>query len=73
MSSQSSQVEPYVSPEKAAEFLGTTRRRIIDLARERRIPAHPLRGGTKRNEWRFKLSELDAHMRGTIPSNASRQ
>jgi excisionase family DNA binding protein len=54
-------LEPYVSPEKAAKFLGIRRDAVIRLARERRLPAHPVCFG-KRRQWRFKLSELDKHM-----------
>jgi excisionase family DNA binding protein len=54
-------LEPYVSPEEAAEFLKTNRLKIIRMARSGSLPAHPL-GTGKRRQWRFKLSELDTHM-----------
>ena len=54
-------IEPYVSPEEAAEFLKTNRLKIIRMARSGALPAHPLGVGTRR-QWRFKLSELDNHM-----------
>jgi len=54
-------LEPYVSPEEAAQFLKTNRLKIIRLARSGSLPAHPL-GSGKRRQWRFKLSELDKYM-----------
>jgi|SRR5579864_1786994 len=50
-------VEPFVAPEQAAEFLGMTRRRILEMARKGEIPGHPL-GYGHRKTWRFRLSEL---------------
>jgi excisionase family DNA binding protein len=61
------QPEPYVSPEKAAEFLGINgkcARAVVNrMARTGRLPAHALNVG-KRRQWRFRLSELDQHMQG---------
>lgn len=59
--------EPYVGPEEAAEFLKTSRLKIIRMARSGSLPAHPLLTG-KRRQWRFKLSELDKHMQRDIES-----
>lgn len=53
--------EPYVSPDRAAEFLNVNRLQLIRMARSGSLPAHPLAGG-KRHQWRFKLSELDKHL-----------
>jgi hypothetical protein len=61
MNTADNTVESYVGPDAAAAFLSTTRRRILDLARQGKIPAHPICHG-KRNEWRFRLSELATHM-----------
>ena len=76
--SERTSLEPYVAPEVAAEFLATTRRRILELARLGQIPAHRMPGSI-RHEWRFKLSELDAAMhsspkpfRNTIPFGSPR-
>ncbi|HKV94421.1 MAG TPA: helix-turn-helix domain-containing protein [Candidatus Angelobacter sp.] len=60
--------ESYVGPEKAADFLGTNRLKVIRMARSGSLPAHPL-GTGKRRQWRFKLSELDKHMQGDIETN----
>jgi excisionase family DNA binding protein len=58
-------IEPYVSPEAAADFLGVRRLKVIRMARSGVLPAHPL-GGGRRRQWRFKLSELDKHMQHGI-------
>ncbi len=56
-------LEPYVSPEEAAAFLGIRREAVLLMAREGRLPAHPIFVTGKRRQWRFKLSELDKHMK----------
>ena len=53
--------EPFVDARRAAEFLCLTPRRVLELARKGRIPAHPLGDGV-RKVWRFRLSELAAAM-----------
>ena len=53
------QPEPFVDAHRAAEFLFLTPRRVLELARKGRIPAHPLGDGV-RKVWRFRLSELAA-------------
>jgi len=58
-------LEPYVSPEEAAEFLKINRLKAVRMARSGVLPAHSL-GTGKRRQWRFKLSELDRHMQGGI-------
>jgi excisionase family DNA binding protein len=61
-------LEPYVSPDEAAEFLKVNRLKLVRMARSGILPAHPL-GTGKRRQWRFKLSELDKHMQGGIETN----
>jgi excisionase family DNA binding protein len=61
-------LEPYVSPEEAAEFLRTNRLKLIRMARSGSLPAHPL-GMGRRRQWRFRLSELDRHMQGGIKTD----
>jgi len=51
------EIEPFVDPNRAAEFLSMTRRCVLEMARAREIPAHPV-GRGKRKQWRFRLSEL---------------
>ena len=53
--------EPYVDPDQAAEFLKTSRLKVIRMARSGFLPAHSL-GNGKRRQWRFKFSELDKYM-----------
>ena len=59
--------EPYVDANAVAQFLCATRRRVLELARAGKIPAHPLPGG-RRKVWRFKLSEVDAALGSRQPS-----
>lgn len=56
--------EHYVSADVVAEFLGVARETVLALARRGELPAHPLSGDNKRlhKTWRFKLSEISAHM-----------
>ena len=53
--------EPFVDANRAAEFLCLRPRRVLELARQGAIPAHPL-GAGQRRVWRFRLSELAAAM-----------
>jgi excisionase family DNA binding protein len=59
--------EHYVSAKVAAEFLGISETFITRLARNNRIPAHPLPTTSKtlRRTWRFRLSELREFMEQT--------
>ena len=56
--------EHFVSADVVAEFLGVARETVLALARRGELPAHPLSGNSKRvhKTWRFKLSEISAHM-----------
>jgi hypothetical protein len=51
--------EHFVDAAEAARFLSLTRRRVLDLARARKLPGHPIGEGARR-VWRFRLSELAA-------------
>jgi hypothetical protein len=51
--------EPFVDADEAAIFLSLPRRRILNLARTGKLPAHPIGDGTRR-VWRFRLSEIAA-------------
>jgi len=53
------QPEAFVDAEVTARFLSMPRRRVIDLARNGKIPAYPL-GDGPRKVWRFRLSEVAA-------------
>jgi hypothetical protein len=50
--------EKFVESITAAEFLSIKPHRVLEMARAREIPAHPIGiGGCK--TWRFRLSELE--------------
>ncbi|MBZ5658845.1 MAG: helix-turn-helix domain-containing protein [Acidobacteriia bacterium] len=51
--------ERFVDADEAAKFLSITRRRVLDLARARKLPGHPIGDGARR-VWRFRLSEIAA-------------
>jgi hypothetical protein len=50
-------LEVFVDANEAGKFLCLTRRRILDLARSGKLPAHPIGDGVRR-VWRFRLSEI---------------
>jgi hypothetical protein len=52
--------EPFVSAEKAADFLDISRRYLLSLARKGIAGAYPLDGQAKRKVWVFRLSDLAA-------------
>lgn len=54
-------LEPFVDAERAGEFLQLQPRRVLQLARQDKLPAYPI-GDGKRKVWRFRLSELAATM-----------
>jgi excisionase family DNA binding protein len=58
--------EPFVDDIKAARFLSVPPRRIKEMARKGEIPAHPL-GLGRRKTWRFRLSEIAAHLAKVDP------
>ena len=55
--------EHFVDADEAAKFLSLTRRRILDLARAKKLPGHPIGDGARRI-WRFRLSEIAAAIAG---------
>ncbi len=50
-------LEPFVDATRAAEFLGIKPRRLLEMARARQIPGHPIGTGARRT-WRFRLTEI---------------
>ena len=56
--------EAFVDGDDAAKFLSLTRRRVLDLARARKLPGHPIGDGARR-VWRFRLSEIAAAISAT--------
>jgi Helix-turn-helix domain len=59
--------EAFIDADEAAIFLSLPRRRVLDLARAGKLPAHPIGDGARR-VWRFRLSELAAAI--TSPENS---
>jgi len=53
-------VEHFVDATIAAAFLSITRRQLLMMARSGAIPAYPASLGSRRRQWRFRLSELAA-------------
>ena len=69
---QNKVIEPFVDAEKGAEFLGITRRHLLEMARAKEIPGHPI-GRGRRKTWRFRLSELaDTVVGKTVASTFKR-
>jgi hypothetical protein len=66
------EIEPFVDASKGGEFLGITRRRMLELARTGKIPGHPM-GLGKRKTWRFRLSELAEAMAAEKPQRFARE
>lgn len=60
-------LEGFVDADEAGRFLSLTRRRILELARARKLPGHPIGDGARR-VWRFRLSELAAAVASTQKS-----
>jgi hypothetical protein len=57
-------LEGFVDADEAGKFLSLNRRRILELARARKLPGHPIGDGVRR-VWRFRLSELAAAISST--------
>jgi hypothetical protein len=55
---QQPSLEPFVSAEEAANFLGINRRFLLSLARRGIAGAYALGTGDFRKTWVFRLSEL---------------
>lgn len=51
--------EPFVDERVVGLFLDIAPRRVLEMARRKEIPAHPI--GRARKTWRFRISEIDAH------------
>ena len=62
-------IESYVDADVVAEFTGYDRRTVLRWTREKKLPGYPPPGGKKcRNNWRYKLSEVDSAMRSPVDS-----
>jgi len=60
--------EPYVSVEKAAEYLDIAPKTLLGKARRGEVPAYPW-GNGMRKIWRFKISQLDEWMKRKLHSD----
>lgn len=52
--------EPFVDEEVIGRFLQIEPRRVLEMARDNELPAHPI--GKIRKTWRFLISEIAAHL-----------
>jgi excisionase family DNA binding protein len=59
--------EPYVSVDKAAQYLDIKRKTLLAKARKGQIPAYPWGDGVRKT-WRFKISQLDDWMKSKLHS-----
>ena len=62
--------ERFVTPVEAAKFLRCSPITVKRLARDGKIPAHPITNGV-RKRWRFLLSELAVNMGKGVSSDRS--
>jgi hypothetical protein len=58
--------EPFVSAERAAQFLSINRRYLLALARKGIAGAYALDPEARRKTWIFRLSELTAAIAKTV-------
>lgn len=59
-------LEGWVDAHTVARHLRITRREVLAKTRAGKLPGHPVDPNTKRKTWRYKLSEVDAAMSGTL-------
>ena len=52
--------EPFVDEVVVSRFLHIEPRRVLEMARDNELPAHPI--GKIRKTWRFLISEIAAHL-----------
>ncbi len=61
--------EPYVDADVVAKFTGYDRRTVLRYTRDGVLPGYPPPGDKRcRNNWRYKLSEVDVAMRSKVDS-----
>lgn len=58
-----SAIEPFVDSIAAGKFLKLHPATVLRLARDGKLPGHPISQGRKRCHWRFLLSELSDWLR----------
>jgi hypothetical protein len=62
------EIEHYVDVNVAAAFLSVKPRYLLELTRTGKIPGHRLSNGSRRNIWRFRLSELEKVLSSSVVS-----
>lgn len=62
--------ESFVSADKAAEFLGITRRLLLSMARMGVAGAYAVGTGKKRRHWVFRISELSS---SAVPASQAQE
>lgn len=62
--------EPFIDEQVVGAFLGLPPRRVLELARKGKIPAHPI--GRIRKTWRFRISEVSARFGSPVPQTRAR-
>jgi len=67
MNELETQLERFVDPQTAADFLSIKPRQLLELARRTVLPGYPI-GTGKRRIWRFRLSELATSVTGRVNS-----
>lgn len=60
IAARAEELEPFVSSQEAAKFIGISRRFLMELARRGIAGAYPIGTGELRRTWVFRLSELAA-------------
>ena len=63
--------EPYVSVEKAAEYLDIAPKTLLEKARKGEVPAYPWGNGIRKIS-RFKISQLDSGWKESYTGIAAR-
>jgi hypothetical protein len=66
------QIEHFVDANAVASHLAITKRAVLKLARENKLPCHPLTPYLRTKKYRFLLSEIDAFLLGVGASNAGK-
>jgi len=67
-STQQGPFEPYLDAQRASEYIGISAKKLLQLARTRKVPAYGI-GDGRRKMWRFRRSELDIWLHGTVHSS----
>ena len=61
------QLEHFVDATAVAVHLKIKKRQVLALTRAGKLPAHPIDPTAERKIWRYRLSEIDAAIAGSLP------